>query len=338
METRFQQLTQTVEKRLENIQNDNTQKLELIRQTVDEKLSQTLEKRLGESFKQVSDRLEQVHKGLGEMQNLATGVGDLKRVLTNIKSRGVIGEIQLHNLLEQVLTPEQYVANYKPKKNLTDRDLVEYAIKLPGKDDDNENVYLPIDSKFPVEDYYRLLDTFEKGDMTEIDLAQKQLSSSIRKCAKDIQTKYINPPNTTDFGLLFLPFEGLYAEVLRQAGLFEEIQRDYHVVITGPTTLAALLNSLQMGFRTLAIEKRSGEVWNLLGAVKKQFGLFGEILSKTQKKLQEANNVIEKAQVRSRSIERHLRTVQELPQNEAERVLDYAGDDDLYPEDKDTDE
>lgn len=318
-EQKLEQMRKTVEERLQLIQQDNAQKLELMRVTVDEKLTNTLEQRLGESFKLVSDRLEQVHKGLGEMQTLASGVGDLKKVLTNVKTRGTWGEIQLGNLLEQVLTPEQYSTNVITKAGSKDR--VEYAINIPAKDGDDRIVYLPIDAKFPMEDYDRLLDAQEQSDLPRITEAEKALEYRIKTEAKSIQEKYLDPPNTTDFGILFLPIEGLYAEILRRPGLCEMLQRDYKVVIAGPTTLAALLNSLQMGFRTLAIEKRSSEVWNLLSAVKTEFGKFTEILEKTQKKLQEASNTIETATRKSRSIGRKLKDVQTLPVEESTALL-----------------
>lgn len=318
-EQKLEHMRKTVEERLQLIQQDNAQKLELMRITVDEKLTNTLEQRLGESFKQVSDRLEQVHKGLGEMQTLASGVGDLKKVLTNVKTRGTWGEIQLGNLLEQVLTPEQYSTNVITKAGSKDR--VEFAINIPAKDGDDRIVYLPIDAKFPMEDYDRLLDSQEQGDHPRITEAEKALEYRIKAEAKSIHEKYVDPPNTTDFGILFLPIEGLYAEVLRRPGLCEMLQRDYKVVIAGPTTLAALLNSLQMGFRTLAIEKRSSEVWNLLSAVKTEFGKFTEILEKTQKKLQEASNTIETATRKSRSIGRKLKDVQTLPVEESTALL-----------------
>lgn len=318
-EQKLEHLRQTVEESLRHIQQDNAQKLEQMRATVDEKLTSTLEQRLGESFKMVSERLEQVHKGLGEMQTLASGVGDLKKVLTNVKTRGTWGEIQLGNLLEQVLTPEQYSTNVATKPGSKDR--VEFAINLPAKDGSDRFVYLPIDAKFPLEDYNRLLDAQEQGDLASVAEAEKALEIRIKAEAKSIREKYIAPPYTTDFALLYLPIEGLYAEVLRRPGLCEILQRDYKVVVAGPTTLAALLNSLQMGFRTLAIEKRSSEVWNLLGAVKTEFGKFTEILEKTQKKLQEASNTIETATRKSRTIGRKLKEVQTLPLQESEALL-----------------
>ena len=309
-EQRLERMRETIEARLKALQEDNSQKIEKMRQTVDEKLHNTLEKRLGESFKQVSDRLEQVHKGLGEMQTLASGVGDLKKVLTNIKTRGTWGEIQLGALLEQILTAEQYSTNVATRKGSSER--VEFAIKLPGKDHDGV-VWLPIDSKFPVEDYQRLMEAQDLADQVGVDEAMKQLASRVSLEAKSIRDKYIEPPYTTDFGIMFLPSEGLYAEVLRRPGLSEKLQSDYRVVVTGPTTLAALLNSLQMGFKTLAIEKRSSEVWQILGAVKAEFSKFGDILEKTEKKLQEASNTISLASQKSRTIERQLKGVQSLP-------------------------
>jgi len=318
---RLEQMRTTVETQLKALQEDNTRKLEQMRTTVDEKLHNTLEQRLGQSFKIVSDRLELVHKGLGEMQTLATGVGDLKKVLTNVKTRGVIGEYQLENILEQLLTPEQYAKNVKTKQG--SNAMVEFAVKLPGKKEARQFVWLPLDAKFPTEDYQVLLSAYDNASSEQIESTRKQLASRIRLFAKEIHTKYIDPPHTTDFGIMFLPFEGLYAEVLR-LGLFEAVQREYKIVISGPTTLAAFLNSLQMGFRTLAIEKRSSEVWEILGAVKTEFGKFGTILEKTQKKLQEASNVIDQAGVRTRAIERKLRDVQELPLKETELPLDEA--------------
>ncbi len=305
------QMRETIEKKINELQGSNEKKLDEMRTTVDEKLQKTLETRLGESFKLVSERLEAVHKGLGDMQQLATGVGDLKRVLTNVKTRGVLGEYQLENILEQMLTPDQYAKNVKTKEGSNAN--VEFAVKLPGKHDSGKIVWLPIDSKFPKEDFELLSAAYDTGSPEGIDELRKNFIKGIRKCAGDICGKYIDPPNTTDFAILFLPFESLYAEVLRTPGLFESIQRECKIIITGPTTLSALLSSLQMGFRTLTIEKRSSEVWQLLGAVKTEFSLFGGILDKTQKKLQEASNVIEDAGRRSRSIEKKLKDVQELP-------------------------
>ncbi len=323
-QTQFETLRTAMEQRLEQMRNQNEAKLEQMRITVDEKLHETLEKRLGDSFKLVSERLELVHKGLGEMQSLASGVGDLKKVLVNVKTRGVMGEIQLENILEQMLTPKQYEKNFKPHKRRDET--VEFAIRLPGRNEDQEAVYLPIDAKFPIEDYHRLVDAFELTDLAGVETARKNLYGRIRGCARDIRDKYLNPPLTTDFALLFLPFEGLYAEVLRDPDLFETIRRQFQVIIVGPTTLAALLNSLQMGFRTLAIEKRTGEVWKILSAIKSEFGKFGLVLQKTQKKLQEASNVIETAHSRSRQIQRKLNKVQELPAEESIQVLELEGD------------
>ncbi len=318
-EQRLEKMRLTVEEKLKSLQEDNSQKLEKMRETVDEKLHATLEKRLGESFKLVSERLELVHKGLGEMQSLAVGVGDLKKVLSNVKTRGILGEFQLGSILEQILAPEQYAKNVATKKG--SRENVEFAIVLPGRDDNGAVVYLPLDSKFPVENYHTLLEAYEHGDHTALEEASRQLDATIKKCAKDIRDKYLDPPNTTDFGIMFLPFEGLYAEVVKRTGLIEILQRDFKVIITGPTTLAAILNSLQMGFRTLAIEKRSSEVWTLLSAVKTDFGKFGDILEKTQKKLQEASNTIEDAAKKSRTIEKKLKDVQVLTTADAPNLL-----------------
>ena len=308
---KMEYVRETIEKRLENIQKDNSEKLEKMRETVDEKLHATLEKRLGESFKLVSERLELVHKGLGEMQTLASGVGDLKKVLQNVKTRGTWGEVQLGTLLDQIMTIEQYEKNVATKKDSNDR--VEFAIKIPAKDEKLKNIWLPIDAKFPLEDFQNLIDAEEKCDLTLIASLGKALEVRIKSEAKDIKEKYLDPPYTTDFGILFLPIEGLYAEVLRRPGLADTLQRDYKVIVTGPTTIAAILNSLQMGFRTLAIEKRSSDVWITLGAIKKDFASFGDLLDKTHKKLQEASNTIEDASKKSRTIERKLGKVQELP-------------------------
>jgi DNA recombination protein RmuC len=322
-EKKLGEMRTVVESKLTQIQTDNAAKLEEMRKTVDEKLQGTLEKRLGESFKQVSERLEQVHKGLGEMQNLATGVGDLKKVLTNVKTRGTWGEMQLGNLLEQMLTPEQYAQNVATKQGSAER--VEFAIRLPGRDArDGKTVWLPIDAKFPKEDYERLVEASERADAEAVEQAAKQLETRIKAEASDIRDKYLDPPNTTDFGVLFLPTEGLYAEVLRRPGLLDTLQRDFRVTVTGPTVLGALLNSLQMGFRTLAIEKRSSEVWAILGAVKTEFGKFGGVIEKVQKKLQEASNVIDTAATRTRTIERKLRTVEGLPASQATVLLGEA--------------
>lgn len=324
-ENRLDKMRETVEISISKLQEDNSKKLEQMRATVDEKLHATLEQRLGESFKLVSERLEMVHKGLGEMQSLASGVGDLKKVLSNVKTRGIWGEIQLGNILEQVLTPEQYEKNVAVKKCSNER--VEFAVKLPGKSNDEEDcIWLPIDAKFPQEDYHRLLEAFEQANPQAAEEAARALELRIKACAKDIKDKYIDPPNSTDFGIMFLPIEGLYAEVLRRPGLCETLQQQYRVVVAGPSTLIALLNSLQMGFRTLAIEKRSSEVWSLLGAVKTEFAKFADILDKTQKKLQEASNTIETAARKSRNIQRKLKNVQELSINEAACYIEEAED------------
>jgi DNA recombination protein RmuC len=323
-ENRLEALRNAIDGKLKQIQEDNSRQLEQMRATVDEKLQGALEKRLGESFKQVSERLEQVHKGLGEMQALATGVGDLKRVLTNVKTRGVWGEIQLEALLEQILAPEQYERNVQTKENSAER--VEFAIKLPGRGaDDTDVVWLPIDAKFPIEDYQRLVDAQENCDQAAADQAGKMLEAAIKNCAKTICDKYINPPATTDFGIMFLPTEGLYAEVIRRTTLVESLQRECRVIVAGPVTLAALLNSLQMGFKTLAIQRQSSEVWRLLGAVKAEFGKFGSVLDGVKKKLDQASNTMDDAAKRSRAIERKLRNVEELPSVEARVML--ASDD-----------
>ena len=313
-EEKFNAMRRTLENQLRSLQEDNSRKLDQMRLIVDEKLQSTLEARLGESFKQVSERLEQVYKGLGEMRSLAAGVGDLKKVLTNVKTRGTWGEIQLGNILEQILTPDQYDVNVATKKNSNDR--VEFAIKLPGQGTDKEQIlWMPIDSKFPQEDYQRLVDAQEAADKELADKSMKNLEIRIKAEARNIKEKYLDPPNTTDFGIMFLPVEGLYAEVLRMPGLCDFLQREYRITVTGPTTLAALLNSLHMGFRTLAIQKRSSEVWELLGAVKTEFSKFGDVLAKTKKKLKEATSTIGQAEVRTRAIERKLRKVHEIPQN-----------------------
>lgn len=312
-EEKFDKLNDQVAKQLKDIQEKNEKKLEEMRVTVDEKLHSTLEKRLGESFNVVSSQLKSVYEGLGDMQKLASGVGDLKRVLTNVKSRGTWGEVQLGALIEQVLTIEQYSKNVKV--NNESDEIVEFAIKMPGNNSD-ESIWIPIDSKFPLEDYQRLCDAQDSANPTLIDEVRKSLENNIKKEAKKIQEKYINPPSTTDFAIMFLPIEGLYAEVLRIPGLFDFVQRNYRVNLTGPTNFLAVLNSLQMGFRTLAIQKRSSEVWKLLGTVKSEFGKFGEILDKTYKKLQEASNSIDTASKKSKTIERKLSDVQELPTNQ----------------------
>ena len=314
-----------VDLRLKQLQEDNLKQIDKMRATVDEKLQGTLEKRLGESFKLVSDRLEQVHQGLGAMQQLASDVGGLQKVLSNVKMRGGWGEVQLGALLEQVLTPEQFARNVKTREESGEN--VEYAIKLPG-DENGAPVWLPIDAKFPTEDYQRLLAAQDAGDVVAVEDAMKSLETQLKKSAKDICSKYINPPRTTDFALMFLPTEGLYAEAIRRVGLVEQVQRDCRVVFAGPTTLAALLNSLQMGFRTLAIQKRSSEVWNLLAGVKTEFGRFGEALSSVKDKLDQAARKMEDVDVRSRAITKKLRDVEELPSNPQPLLKDLLGDSD----------
>lgn len=322
-EKKLEAMRSTVETKLAQLQADNEAKLERIRLTVDEKLHQTLEQRLGDAFRSVSERLELVHSGLGEMKTLAVGVGDLKKILNNVKSRGTWGEVQLGNLLEQTLTPAQYVRNFAPNEDSAER--VEFAIKLPGRDSDGNPVWLPIDSKFPQEDYQRLVDAQERGDVPAVELASNALEQSIRSEARKISEKYLRPPTTTDFAILFLPTESLFAEILRRPGLSEALQRDHRVVVSGPTTISALLTSLQMGFRTLAIEQRSSEVWKVLGAVKTEFGKFGEALDKVHRKLNEASSSIEAAQVRSRAVVRKLKPADELPVPEAAAMLGFVG-------------
>lgn len=327
LDERFERLKTTVESRLLAMQTDNAGKLEEMRRTVDEKLHATLEQRLGESFKQVSDRLEQVHRGLGEMQTLAAGVGDLKRVLTNIKTRGTWGEVQLASLLEQLLTAEQFAANVATRPDSNER--VDFAIRLPGRDD-GAVVWLPIDAKFPIEDYQRLQDAQERGDPVGVEAAARAMESRLKAEAKSIHEKYVAPPHTTDFALLYLPLEGLYAEALRRPGLAETLQRDWRVSLSGPSTLAAMLNSLQMGFRTLAIEQRSAEVWSVLGAVKTEFGRFGEALAQTRKKLDEASSSISRAETRTRQLSRKLKDIEALPVAESEQLtgmVDWDGED-----------
>lgn len=328
-EDKLKEIRETVEAKLYKIQEENSTKLEEMRKTVDEKLQETVEKRFNQSFQMISERLEQVHKGLGEMQNLAAGVGDLKKVLTNVKTRGNLGEIQLGAILEQILSPEQYEKNVAIKSRSQER--VEYAIKIPSKQDDGKFIYLPIDSKFPIEDYQRLLDAYDNvGDMNpkDFEAISRNFENSIKKNAKDIKEKYIEPPNTTDFAIMFVPTEGLYAEILRRSGLFETLQKEFKVTVVGPANLAAFLNSLQMGFRTLAIEKRSSEVWEILGAIKTEFGKFGDLLEKTKKKLQEATNVIDDAGKKTRTIERKLKDVQALPADKSQILLATINDSD----------
>ncbi len=328
LDERFERLRISVEGRLAAIQADNASKLEEMRRTVDEKLHATLEQRLGESFRLVSDRLEQVHRGLGEMQSLAAGVGDLKRVLSNVKTRGTWGEVQLAALLEQLLTADQFAANVATRPDSGER--VDFAIRLPGKGD-GAVVWLPIDAKFPVEDYQRLIDAQERGELGVVDEASKAIEVRLKAEARSIHEKYVAPPHTTDFALLYLPTEGLYAEALRRPGLADTLQREWRVSLAGPTTLAALLNSLQMGFRTLAIEQRSAEVWAVLGAVKSEFGKFGEALAHTRKKLDEASNSISKAETRTRQLSRKLSEVEALPASDAEKLIglvELDGEDD----------
>jgi DNA recombination protein RmuC len=321
---KLEELKSGVEQKLTSIQHDNARQLEQMRQTVDEKLQGTLERRLGESFRQVSERLEQVHKGLGEMQVLATGVGDLKKVLSNVSTRGAWGETRLSAMLEQVLTPDQYDQNVATK-DLGER--VEFAIRLPGRSEEQgDHVWLPIDAKFPIEDYHRLLEAQESADTDAIDTAARQLENRMKACAASICEKYLNPPRTTDFAILFLPVEGLFAEVVRRNGLLEFLQREFHVAVAGPTTLWSLLNSLQLGFRTLAIQRRSSEVWKLLSAVKTEWSRYGDLLDKVQKKLQEASNTIDDAARRNRAIGKTLKRVQEMPTGDAEAVLMQANE------------
>jgi DNA recombination protein RmuC len=318
-------LSDTIERRLVGLQDGNEKKLEQMRATVDEKLHATLEQRLGESFRQVAERLELVHKGLGEMQGLARDVGSLSRVLTNVKTRGIFGELQLAALLEQVLTPEQYASNVETVPGSGAR--VEFAIRLPGRRDDGLALWLPIDAKFPREDYERLLQAQEAADPVAADVAGKALETRLKADARNIREKYIASPHTTDFGILFLPTEGLYAEALRRPGLVESMQRDFRITLAGPTTLLATLNSLQMGFRSLALERRSAEVWEVLGAVKTEFGKFGDVLAKTRKKLDEASATIESAEVRTRAMARKLKGVEQLPEAKAQQVLGAAEED-----------
>jgi DNA recombination protein RmuC len=318
--TSLESVRSTVDVRLRQLQDDNAAHIERMRATVDEKLQGTLERRLGEAFRAVSDRLEQVHQGLGAMQQLASDVGGLQKVLANVKTRGGWGEVQLGALLEQVLTPEQFARNVKTRDDSNEN--VEFAIKLPGNED-GAPVWLPIDAKFPTEDYQRLLAAQEKGDLALVESATKSLEAQLKKSARDICQKYINPPKTTDFALMFLPTEGLYAEAIRRIGLVEQVQRECRVILAGPTTLAALLNSLQMGFRTLAIQKRSSEVWNLLATVKTEFGKFGDALAKVKDKLDQASTDMDKVAVRSRAITKQLNKVEELPSNPQPLLKDF---------------
>lgn len=328
LDRRVQAMQTGVEQRLASLQADNERKLEQMRATVDEKLQATLEQRLGESFRQVAERLEQVHRGLGEMQTLAQGVGDLKRVLGNVKTRGVFGELQLAALLEQVFTPEQYAVNVATVPGSSER--VEFALRLPGRgatasERDAAPVWLPIDAKFPREDYERLLDAQDRADRDAAEAASRALEGRIRDEARSIRAKYVSPPHTTDFALLFVPTEGLYAELLRRPGLAESLMREHQVTLAGPTTLLALLNSLQMGFRTLAIERRSAEVWTVLGAVKTEFGKFGDVLAKARKKLEEAHLTLDQAEVRTRAMGRRLKGVEALPDGAARALIGPDG-------------
>lgn len=320
---RFAEIRQTVEARLESLQKDNAEKLEKMRVTVDDKLHETLEKRLGESFKQVADRLEQVHKGLGEMQSLAADVGGLKQVLSNVKTLGLAGEMQLAALLEQALAPEQYERNVvtRPKS----RDPVEFAIRLPGREGQAQ-LWLPIDSKFPITDYQALLQAQEAGDVEGAKAAAKALEARVRLEARTIRDKYVEPPATTDFAILFVPTEGLYAEILRRPGLFQQIQNEFKITICGPVNLIAFLSSLQMGFRTLAIEKRSSEVWEVLGAVKTEFENFGRVLANTKRQLETVTNSIDAAETRTRQMARKLKSVEALPEPEAQKLLGSQDD------------
>ena len=311
---------ESVERRIRELIDSNEKKLDQMRQVVDEKLQNTLEKRLAESFKIVSERLEAVQRGLGEMQTLATGVGDLKRVLTNVKTRGTWGEVQLGALLEQILTPDQYAKNVQTREG--SREIVEYAVRLPGADKDPKTaVWLPIDSKFPQEDYLRLVSAADAADVDAVEKATSALTRTVQVSAKEIAEKYLDPPGTTDFAIMFLPTEGLYAEILRQPGLMEKLQQTFRVVVAGPTSLSAILNSLRMGFRTLAIEKRSSEVWNVLAAVKTEFGKFGDVLAKVKNQLDAASNTIDQTGVRTRAMKRKLREVEQLPMDDSDKLL-----------------
>ena len=319
MNSRFEHIRESLTENLTKIQENNSQKLDEMRKVVDEKLQESVEKRFNDSFKLISERLEAVHKGLGEMQTIASGVGDLKRVLTNVKTRGCIGEIQLGTILEQYLAPDQYIITAQVKSNTYER--VEFAVKMPGRKEDENNILLPIDSKFPIEDYQRLLNAYDNADSDEIASCGKALETAVKRFAGDIHDKYINPPITTDFALMFVPSEGLYAEILRRPGVFEFLQQKFKVTVVGPVNLVAFLNSLQMGFRTLAIEKRSSEVWTMLGAVKSEFGKFSSVLEKMRDRLSGAMKEIDNAGVRSRAIERKLRNVEQLSECEAEKFL-----------------
>ncbi len=335
IEDRLEKMRETVENKLKDIQQDNNLKLEKMRETVDEKLQKTLKDRIGESFKIVNEQLEQVYKGLGDMQKLATGVGDLKKVLSNVKTRGALGEIQLGNILEQFLSPEQYICNAKIKPGSSQ--VVEFAVKLPGKDDQDDFILLPVDSKFPVEDYHRLLDIYEHLDnfsKEEIQKAENAFDTIVKRCVKMINDKYIYPPKTTNFALMFVPTEGLYAEILRRRGLFEILQKNYNITVVGPSNLVAFLSSLQMGFRSLAVQKRSNEVWNILGAVKTEFSHFEGVLKSAQKQLAQANTSIDKlVGTRTRAMQRKLNSIHELPLEDAKKILSVTN-----PGEKDQDD
>ncbi|MBN1548896.1 MAG: DNA recombination protein RmuC [Syntrophaceae bacterium] len=317
-EERIERIREAVDIKLKQIQDDNARSIEQLRLTVDEKLQGTLERRLGESFRQVSERLEQVHRGLGDMQNLASGVGDLKKIFSNVKSRGIWGEIHLENLLADILSPGQYEKNVRTKER--SNEVVEFAIKLPGGGEGEEPVWLPVDAKFPVEDYQRLIDAQEKGEVETANEAARMLEARLKSCARDIHDKYLNPPRTTDFGVMYLPVEGLYAEAVKRSDLVGAIQREFRVLVAGPSTFAALLNSLQIGFRTLAIQKRTSEVWQILSTVKTEFGKFGDILEAVKKKLEQATNNMDDALKKSRVIQRKLRNVQEIDQTEVPAI------------------
>ncbi len=317
-------LKESIDTRLKSIQEDSTKQLDKMRDTVDEKLQKTLEKRIGESFKQVSDRLEQVHKGLGEMQTIATGVGDLKKVLSNVKTKGTFGEYQLGNILEQILTPDQYEQNVQTNPDYNGS--IEYAVKLPGSDKDN-TIWLPIDSKFPTESYEILLDEYEKADKESIERARKNFISAIDKFAKDISSKYIAPPHTTDFAVMFLPVEGLFAEALREPDIMGKLREKYKITLTGPTTLSALLNSLRMGFNTLLVQERSSEVWNILSAVKSEFATFGTQLSKVKSQLNTASSSLDVLQgTRARAMERKMRDIELIDTSKSNQILDLKND------------
>jgi DNA recombination protein RmuC len=336
---RLEKMRDTIEVKLKDIQLDNSKKLEEMRRTVDEKLQETLNKRINDSFKVVSERLEQVHKGLGEMQELATGVGDLKKVLSNVKTRGILGEVQLGNILEQFLSPDQYVKNAMIRGGSTEA--VEFAVRLPGGESQDEEVLLPVDSKFPIEDYQRLTDMYEKIEIysrEEVQRAEKQFDAIVRKSAQTISEKYIDPPVTTNFALMFVPTEGLYAQILSRTGLFEGLQRDFNITVVGPSNLVAFLSSLQMGFRTLAVQKRSSEVWRILGAVKKEFGNFEKVLRKAQNQLSQAStNIDNLVGTRTRQIQRRLKGIQELPGQSSQNLLGLndEGEDEVSGEEED---